>query len=203
MANTSRINGFRPVKHLSGSPWMGNANIYYVNSAAGNMGVGDLVVTNGTASAAGVPTVDRVAAGSTASIGPIVGIINAKLDPVTGAMTAGSIALDTPQYIAASGAAYVLVADDPTLVFECETSNGTPVVTNVGLNASHANGTFNTTTGTSNATLDVGTVATTAALTLKLLGFVVRPDNEIGASAKVLVTINNHQFKGGTGTAGV
>ncbi len=34
MANTSSINGFRPVKHLNGSPYNGQANIYYVASAA-------------------------------------------------------------------------------------------------------------------------------------------------------------------------
>jgi hypothetical protein len=203
MPNVSKINGFRPVKHVSGSPWMGNANIYYVSSASANMGVGDLVVTAGSATAAGTPTVQLVSAGSTAAVGVIVGIINAKLDPVSGAMTSGSISLDTPQYIASGGSAYVLVCDDPTVVFEAETSNGTPAAADVGLNASHANGTFNTTTGTSNATVDMGTKATTAALTLKILGFVNRPDNEIGASAKVHVMINNHQFKGSTGTAGV
>lgn len=203
MANISKINGFRPVKHTNGSPYNGQANIYQVQSASANMGVGDLVVTSGTASASGIPSVQLVAAGSTAAVGVIVGIVNAKLDTVTGAMTAGSISLDTPQYIASGGTAFVLVADSPDVVYEVETSNGTPGLVDVGLNASHANGTFNTSTGTSGATVDMGTKATTAALTLKILGFVQRPDNEIGASAKVHVLINNHQFKGGTGAAGV
>ena len=203
MANTSKINGFRPVKHTNGSPYNGQANIYQVQSASANMGVGDLVVTSGTASASGIPSVQLVAAGSSAAIGVIVGIVNAKLDPVTGAMTTGSILLDTPQYIASGGTGFVLVADSPDVVFEVETSNGTPGLVDIGLNASHANGTFNTSTGTSGATVDMGTKATTAALTLKLLNFVQRPDNEIGASAKVHVLINNHQYKGGTGTVGV
>ena len=204
MANVSRISGFKAVKHITGAPYNGQANIYYVSSASANMGVGDLVVTSGSATAAGIPTVQLVAAGSTASIGVIVGIVNAKFDPVSGAMTTGSVSLDTPQYIASGGSAYVLVADSPDLIFEAETSNGTLVVADVGLNASHANGTFNTSTGTSGATVDVGTKATTAALTLKIHGFVVRADNDItSASAKVYVSINNHQFKGGTGSAGV
>lgn len=203
MANTSRISGFRPVKHVNGAPYNGQANVYYISSAAANIGVGDLVVTNGSASPAGTPTVTGVAAGSTAAIGVIVGVLNSKMDPVSGAQSAGSIALDTPQYVASGGSAYVLVADSPDLVFECETSNGTPAVATVGLNASHAATAFDTTRGISQQTLDVGTAATTAALTLKLLGFVNRVDNEIGASAKVHVMINNHQLKGGTGTVGV
>jgi hypothetical protein len=53
-------------------------------------------------------------------------------------------------------------------------------------------------------TLDAATVATTATLPLKIVGFSQRVDNEVGnASAKVLVKLNNHQFNSGTGTAGV
>lgn len=202
MANTSRISGFRPVKHLNGSPWMGNTNIYYVSSASANMGVGDPVKVGGTASATGVATV-ALAAAADAILGVVVGVINAKLDPVTGAMTAGSIALDTPQYIASSGSGFVLVCDDPTVVFEAETSGTTLAAADVGLNINHAAGTFDTTRGSSQATLDTSTKNTTAAHTFKLLGFVQRPDNEIGTAAKMLVKINNHQYGQGTGTAGV
>lgn len=202
MANTSRINGFRPVKHLSGSPWMGNANIYYVSSASANMGVGDVVKLGGTASTSGVATVALAAAGD-AVVGVVVGVINAKLDPVTGAMTSGSIALDTPQYIASGGSGFVLVCDDPTVVFEAEASAGTPAVADISLNTNHVATAFDTTRGTSQQTLDFSAEAGTAALTFKILGFVQRPDNEVGASAKMLVKINNHQFGQGTGTAGV
>jgi hypothetical protein len=202
MPNISKINGFRPVKHLSGSPWMGNANIYYVSSAGADMGVGDVVKLGSTSSASGIQTVALAAAGD-AVVGVVVGVINSKLDPVTGAMTSGSISLDTPQYIASGGSGFVLVCDDPTVVYEVETSNGTPLATDVGLNINHAVTAFSTTRGISQQTIDFGTEAATATLTFKLLGFVQRPDNEIGASAKMLVKINNHQFQGHTGTAGV
>ena len=203
MANTSRIFGFRPVKHMNGAPYNGQANVYYVSSAGSNMGVGDIVVTSGAASPTGTNSVTTVTAGSNPACGVIVGIINSKQDPIGGTMTTGSVALDTPQYIASGSSGYVLVADSPDLLFEVETSNGTPGATDVGLNASHANGTFDTTRGISQATVDMGTKATTAALTLKIWSFVLRPDVDItAASAKVLVSINNHQFKGSTGTAG-
>ena len=44
MANTSQINGFKPVKHLNGSPYNGQANLYEVPSTeAVPVFVGDLV----------------------------------------------------------------------------------------------------------------------------------------------------------------
>lgn len=204
MANTSRINGFRPVKHLNGSPYNGQANLYYVYSASANLGVGDVVKfedrsTNATGIT--VPTVDLAAAGD-AIVGVIVGMVNAKLDPF-GGLTTGSINIDTPQYLASGSSGYVLVSDSDDVLFEVEASNGTPTNRNIGLNINHANGTLSTTTGSSGATIDFGTEAATATLTFKIMGLVNRPDNEIGASARMLVKINNSQLGSSTGTAGV
>lgn len=203
MANTSKIAGFKPVKHINGSPYNGQANIYFIPAADGTaVYVGDLVKLGGSADSVGTPTVALAAAGD-AVVGVVVGIVNTKLDPVTGKLSTGSVSLDTPQYRAASTATYVLVADSPDIVLEAEASNGTPAATDVGLNANHAVGTPSTSTGTSGAYIDFGTELSTATLTLKILGFVNRPDNEIGANAKMFVKINNHQYNGGTGTAGV
>jgi hypothetical protein len=45
MANVSRVNGFKPVKHFSGAPYNGQANIYEVSvSETIPIFVGDLVV---------------------------------------------------------------------------------------------------------------------------------------------------------------
>lgn len=203
MANTSRINGIKPVKHLNGSPYNGQANLYFVPSSdATAIYVGDPVKLGGTSSTTGVPSVTLAAAGN-AVLGSVVGIVNTKLDPVTGKLTSGSISLDTPVFRAASTDCFVLVSDAPDIVYEAEASNGTPAVTDIGLNINHAVGTPSATTGNSGAYLDFGTEASTATLTYKLIGFVQRPDNEVGASAKMLVTVNNHQYKGSTGTAGV
>jgi len=44
MANTSRINGFKPVKHITGAPYNGQMNIYEVPAGeAVPVFVGDLV----------------------------------------------------------------------------------------------------------------------------------------------------------------
>ena len=202
MANTSRISGFRPVKHLNGSPYNGQANLYYVASAADEILVGDVAKLGSTTDVNGIATADLCGA-SDVPIGIVVGIMHSKFDPA-GGMTTGSTALDLPAaaQIAASGAGYILVADAPDVICEVEASNGTPVVTNVGLNASHANGTRTSATVVSPAYLDFGTEATGSTLNFQILGFVRRPDNEIGASAKLHVRFNRHQYNS-VGTTGI
>ena len=201
MANTSSINGFRPVKHLNGSPYNGQANIYYVASAADEIFVGDIVKASGSADDNGIMGVDL--ATTEVPVGVVVGIMHSKFDPV-GKMNSGSTALDLPaaSQIAASGAGYVLVADSPDIVMEVETSNGTPAVADIGLNASLASGTRTATVVTSPATIDMGTEATTSTLNFRLLGFSQKVGNEVGASAKMLVMFNVHQF-GSVGTTGI
>lgn len=201
MANTSSINGFRVVKHQNGSPYNGQSNLYYVASAADEIFVGDIVKGGSSADANGIPSVDL--ATTEVPVGVVVGIMHSKFDPA-GKMNSGSTALDLPAAanIAASAAGYVLVADSPDIVMEVETSNGTAAVTDIGLNASLATGTRTNTGVTSPATIDVGTVSTTSTLNFRLMGFSQKVGNEVGASAKMLVMFNRHQF-GAVGTTGV
>lgn len=209
MANTSRINGFRAVKHVNGSPYNGQANIYATAAADGTaIFVGDPVKLSSDANAQGVQIVTKATAGA-AVLGVCVGVINPKLDPVGGSMTNGSIALDTPQYRAASTAQYILVCDSPDVIYEVEAATGSNAayafaVADVGLNADMTTVAGSTTTGTSAAALDMSTKLTTATLQFKIMGVVQRPDNEItGNYTKVLAKINNAQLSAGTGTAGV
>ena len=201
MANTSRINGLRPVKHLNGSPFNGQSNLYYIASAADEILVGDALKLSGSSDAYGNPGADL--ATTEVPIGVVIGIMQSKFDP-GGKLTTGAVSLDLPAaaQIAASGSGYVLVADSPDVVMEVETSNGTPAVTDVGLNATVANGARTSSTVTSPLTLDVATLADTATLNLRLLGFSQKVGNEVGASAKVLVMFNRHQF-GAVGTTGI
>lgn len=201
MANTSRINGFRVVKTQSGNN-IGVSNLYYVASAADEILAGDIVKLGGTTDGNGIPTADLCGA-SDVPIGVVVGVLHSKFDPA-GKMTTGSVALDLPavNQIAASGAGYILVNDDPHVIMQAEAANGTPVVTDVGLNISHANGTRTSATITSPAYLDFGTEATTPTLNFQILGLVQRVDNEMGASAKLLVRFNVHQYNT-VGTTGI
>ena len=208
MANTSKLNGFRPVKHTSGAPYNGQSNIYVVSGAdATPLFVGDPVVLSGTADGNGVAGVQR-AAGGAAVLGVIVGVINPKLDPVSGVMTGGSIALDTPQYRAANVAQYVLVCDSDDVVYEVEatTSAGAAhafAATSVGLNADAYFTNGSTVTGTSGCGLNMTGAANTATLQFKILGTVQRVDNEAtGNYTKVLAKINNATLGNGTGATG-
>ena len=212
MPNTSRISGFRPVKHVTGSAYTGQGNIYAVQAAdATALFVGDPVALDGNANAAGIPSVTKAAAAGPV-LGVVIGIVNAKLDPVTGAMTAGAIALDTPQFRAASTAQYVLVEYAPDVIYEAEIVTGsnaayTYLAADVGLNVSHTTVAGSTTTGTSAAAADFATKATTATLPFKFLGTVQRVDNEsfsgTSTAVKGLFKINAATLGGGTGATGV
>ena len=209
MANISKIRGFTPVKHTNGSPYNGQANIYFVPASDGTaLFVGDPVKLLADANAQGVQQVTKATAGA-AVLGVVVGVINTKLDPIAGGMTGGSISIDTPVYRPASTGQYVLVCDSPDVVYEVEASTGANAaysfaVADVGLNADLTTVAGSTTTGTSAASLNMAGAANTATLQWKILGVVQRPDNEItGQYTKVLVKINNAQMSAGTGTAGV
>lgn len=213
MANTSRINGFRPVKHVTGAPYNGQANVYAISSSNGTaVFVGDSVKLAADGNSDGYQFVTNHLAGTPgtgqAAVGVVVGIIPSKLDSITGKLTAGSTALDTPQYIAASTAGYVLVCDSPDVLYEVEATNaGTSysfAVADIGQNCNVNAGAGSTTSGVSAYSADLNDKSTTATLPLKIWGVSQKVGNETtGAATKILVQINNHQYKGGTGTAGL
>lgn len=212
MANTSKINGFRPVKHVTGAPYNGQANIYGVASGDSTaLFVGDVVKLAADGNAAGIQYVTAHAAGVAGTgqpaLGVVVGVINTKLDPVDGRMSGGSISLDTPVYRPGSVEQYVLVADAPDLIYEVEaTAAGSAysfAVADIGQNANIFAGSGSTTTGNSAHSLNMSDKGTAATLPFKIVGVSKKIDNEVtGNYTKVLVQINNHQFKS-VGTVGV
>ena len=194
MANTSRINGFKPVKHLNGSPYNGQCNIYEIAAAdATAVFVGDLVSSTAATSVDGYETVGVVGTTQQTTgsglVGAVVGFV---VDPT---------ALNTPQYRAALTARKVLVADADDLVFEVQDGGTVPCTSAlIGSNTGYTIGSGNTSTGTSAATTGATVPATTVTLPLKILGVVQRPDNEaFAASQKLLVKINVHAY-GSMGT---
>jgi hypothetical protein len=202
MSSVSRPNGFAPVKHVTGAPYNGQTNVYFVPSTDGTaIFVGDLVKLAGAArDPSGVPTVARAGA-TDAVIGVVVGMMFSGIGDVQNVPPVTS--LDLPIYRAASTNRYLLVADSPDLIFEAQTSAALTAA-DVGLNASPTTTAGSTTTGTSAEVVDMATVNTTATLPLKIVGWPQRPDNNLTDTyTKAYVMINNHQLKGGTGTAGV
>lgn len=207
MASVSRINGFRPVKTVSGAPYSGKANLYFVPSSNNDViMVGDAVKLAGDARAAsGAPTVARCGA-TDIPIGVVVGILfSGVANEVTNVPNVSN--LNTPIYRVASTDRYLLVADDPMLVYEVQyagTSVAAATITaNVGLNGQFTTTAGSTTTGSSGMQLDSAGLATTSTLPLKIVGFPARPDNVPGDVYFSYYVILNSSSFGSLGTTGV
>lgn len=195
MANTSRVNGFRPVMHINGSPYNGQFRKYAFLAADGTAAaVGDLVKLSGTASADGYPSIAQAAAGNT-PVGVLVGLAP---DP-------SNLNVPYTTYRTASTLRVAYVADSPDLVMEVQEDavGGALAITNIGQNVDFVVAAASAVTGASGMQVDSSTAATTSTLPLRLVQFADRVDNEIGsANAKVLVAFNVHQY-GSVGTTGV
>jgi hypothetical protein len=196
MPNTNSPFGLKLRADLTGN--QPSIRTYFVPSSdATAVFVGDLVKLAGSADGTGVATVIQAAAGD-ACIGVVTGIDQVK------SVADANFSLYRLHRPASVGM-YVSVCDDPMAVFEIQENNGGSgtAVTDVGNNANFIVGSGDTVTGLSGMQLNAATIATTATLPLKIMGFVQRPDNEISANGKLLVKINNHQLGSHTGTVGV
>lgn len=207
MASVSRINGFRPVKSITGAPYTGQANLYFMSSSNSDVVmVGDAVKLAGDARAAtGAPTVARCGA-TDIPIGVVVGILFEGVGDLTNMPPVND--LNTPVYRRASTDRYLLVADDPNLIYEVQyagTSVAAATITaNVGLNGQFTTTAGSTTTGASGMQLDSSGLATTATLPLKIVGYPARPDNIPGDTYfSYWVQLNATSMAHGTGAAGV
>lgn len=202
MANANRPSGFSPVRYLNGAAWNGQANVYSIAAAyATELAIGDPVISAGSASASGLPTI-ALAAATGAVRGVIVGLGR------TANLMGNWSNLDTTKRPAAAQSTdwFAMVVDDPAVVFEIqEESNGTALAaTEVGLNTIPvlaAAGTY--LSGWQLRSATGATPATTATLQLRLLGLSQKQDNAFGAYAKWLVKFNVHELGTGTGAAGV
>ena len=199
MANVSRVNGFKPVKHFTGAPYNGQANIYEVSASETiPIFVGDLVVRSTNASTSGLVTVKSLSAAATANdvvagvcLGAVVGVVNSKMDPLDGKMSAGSITLDTPQFAPASTKSFVLVADSPDIIYEVE-STASFALADIGLNGDVGVLANTQSLVTGNSPMYVNATAPTASATrpVHIVGYVKRPDNEAPAAYnKILVQL--------------
>ena len=207
MSSVSRIQGFKPVKYLNGAAWNGAANLYFVPSTdATVIMVGDAVELAGNARAAtGAPTVTRLGAATNIPVGIVVGIAFSGVGDVTNIPPVSD--LNTPVYRRANTDRYLLVVDDPAVVFEVQyagTSVAAATITaNVGLNGQFTLTAGNTATGASGMQLDSAGLAVTATLPLKVIGFPNRPDNIPGDTYFSYYVKLNSSTLGNLGTTGV
>ncbi len=100
----------------------------------------------------------------------------------------------TKKHLAAADTGYVLVCDDPHMLFVIQDDgvSDTPAVTDIGEAADLIVANANTTVGRSQVMIDGSDIGTGDQV--QLLEFVQREDNEIGAYAKWLVRINEHTY---------
>lgn len=188
MANANRPTGLSPVKHITGAPYNGQANLYSIADAYGTaLAVGDPVGLSGSADGNGVP---GIILGTT---GTIVGVI-VGLGLLENSLANPGNLDQIIRPATAAGIWYAMVADSPDLIFEAQEDSvgGALTAANVGQNASLISGTNNG--FLSGWQIDSSTALGTNTLQVQLLGLARRPDNAFGNYAKWLIRINNHQY---------
>jgi hypothetical protein len=190
MANVNKAFGLRPLGNLSASGSQKQYGYEIADNQAGAIFQGDLVTLKD----------GYILQFDPASHTAAVGVFNGcnYIDPTTGKPTwknyyPGGVNITQGKIIAD-------VIDDPNQLFIIQ-NDGTSAVTDYGLNADIVIGTGSTTTGVSANVLDTSSIATTAALNLKIVGLWDTPNNSVGANAVVVVKINEHLY-GSAGVAG-
>lgn len=197
MANANIARGLMPYRHYDGSYWNGSGNVYFVPSTyATALFIGDPVdIASASNDANGVPAV-TIAASGTPFIGSVIGIVNGGYPQIT-------VTRDLAIYRVASVAQYILVSDDPTLLYMIQddaSAQATAPKLWPGKNANLVTGTGSTITGYSGWQLAASTVATTSTLDVKIMRSLDQADNAIGTAAntnmnaKWLVKMNNSRL---------
>lgn len=190
MANVDKAFGLRPLGNLSASGSQKQYGYQIADNQSGAIFQGDLVTLKDGYIVQFNPATHTAA----------VGVFNGcnYIDPTTGKPTwknfyPGSINIT-------QGTINADVIDDPNQLFIIQ-NDETSAVTDYGKNADIVVGTGNTITGMSANELDTSTIATTAALNLKIIGLWNVPNNAVGEFAVVVVKINEHLY-GSAGVAG-
>jgi hypothetical protein len=190
MANVSEKFGLRPYRKLDGTPLVGAQNRYTIASNY-NTAIyqGDLVipVTGGN--------IERHTAGnSTAVVGVFNGVFYT--DPTTQKPTWKNY---YPGSVVASDIT-AFVVDDPDAVFLMD-ADAAFARADLFQNYSVTNATGNTKTGISEVQLDVSESGTNASFIIQAIDISQDPDNSdtASANANILVRINKHFYRSGTG----
>ena len=190
MANTDKAFGLRAIGNLSATGAQKQYGYEIADNQAGTIFQGDLVALS-----AGYIT-RFLPASHTAAVGVFNGCNY--IDPTTGKPTfknfyPGSVNITAGKIVAD-------VIDDPNQLFLIQCDEDL-VAADVGKNADVVGTGGSTTSGISSMELDSSTLATTAALNLKVVGLYNDVNNDFGTNAVVVVKINEHVY-GSAGVAG-
>ena len=190
MANVVEKFGLRPYRKLDGTPLVGAQNRYTIASNHTTaIFQGDLVIplTAGN--------IDRHTANNSAAV---IGVFNGCFytDPTTKKPTFRN---SYPGSIVASDIT-AFVVDDPDAVFLMD-ADAAFTRADLYQNYSVTTGSGNTTTGISEVQLDVSVSGTNASFVIQAIDISQDPDNSdtTTANANVLVRINKHFYRNGTG----
>ena len=190
MANVVEKFGLRPYRKLDGTPLVGAQNRYTIASNHTTaIFQGDLVIplTAGN--------IDRHTANNSAAV---IGVFNGCFytDPTTSKPTFRN---SYPGSIVASDIT-AFVIDDPDAVFLMD-ADAAFTRADLYQNYSVTTGSGNTTTGISEVQLDVSVSGTNASFVIQAIDISQDPDNSdtTTANANVLVRINKHFYRNGTG----
>jgi hypothetical protein len=187
MPNLNSPKGFQFLYSLAGLPTpLVRVRIPASDSTA--VFAGDPVIYLGSSDATGVADVIRATAGSTGYTSHVIESFEAVTDEST-------------VHRAASTERYALarLVTNNYFVVQADTS-ATPAVGNVGANADFTFATAGSTVyGFSGCQLSTTSIATTNTLQLRIHEFLQAPDNEVGASAKFVVSFNLDAHRNLTG----
>ena len=190
MANVSEKFGLRPYRKLDGTPLVGAQNRYTIKANYGTaIFQGDLVIPTSTGN------IEKHTANTSDAV---VGVFNGVFftDPTTSKPTFKNF---YPGSINASDIT-AFVVDDPDAVF---LMGADEAFTRADLfqNYSVTNATGSTTTGISQVELDVSVSGTNASFIIQAIDISQDPNNSDtgNANANILVRINKHFYRSGTG----
>ena len=192
MANVSEKFGLRPYRKLDGTPLVGAQNRYTIKANYGTaIFQGDLVIPTSTGN------IEKHTANTSDAV---VGVFNGVFytDPTTSKPTFKNV---YPGSINASDIV-AFVVDDPDAVFLAD-ADAAFTRADLFKNYSMTNTTGVTQTGISKAQLDVSVSGTAGTFVIQAIDISQDPDNSdtANANANILVRINNHFYRSGTGLA--
>jgi len=204
MANINAPFGLAPVQYRDGTPWNGGGRMYAIAAADTNaIYIGDPVKATAACDSNGLLVVTLATAGAT-----MRGVVVAVGTALQGGGLQGGPYInpaDLTKTYRPSGAQsqvyYALVVDDPNVLFAIQEGTGTPGgSSSIGSkNANFVYGAPATGVYVSGVTLDTTTYNTTSTLNFRLMGAVQDYANTpFTANQRLLVSINNHDFSGGT-----
>jgi hypothetical protein len=207
MANPNRPTGLSPIGCIGASGTDFPANLYAIaNDASNTYAIGDVVKTAAGCDVMGVPLVTKAASGDV-PVGIIVGF---RISDPGVSLVGSNLNLNILYLSKNSGTRYVMVADDPDVIFEVQMDSTAITLANLHKNSNLTITADDTTAlaangGMSSTVLTGSTVNTTNTFIVRMLGLIQRDDNQItsstvaGAYCRVRAKFNAHEYSTTTG----